>query len=249
MLFIILTGPKCLFLLWGIKCMFITVLPTLRWAPHINSDQKNQAHRLVKNDFVFFLVFCLVFFVLCEIFCMHYNLCFSSAWYSISICTIISLMAILPFANVLNHSWMHLFFLFCERDFLLLNNSLFPCSMLISRNLFLIQFELRRKEVCLLFLQCRIPFDCQLCDMARCSWTQPLFRWCWLLIEDALCSFFAPGEVCCWRDDVKVLTGACHSLYKKRIKLAFLFFVCFFASDRNWNSDQCVALKSQYHQV
>lgn len=75
---------------------------------------------------------------------------------------------------VWNHSWMHLFFyvkeiLFC---FLLLDIARFHAVTLISGTI-LIQFELRK--VCLLFLQRRIPFDCQLMwDVERRSRTHNL---------------------------------------------------------------------------
>lgn len=56
-----------------------------------------------------------------------------------------SLPAILPespFVRVLNHSWMHLFFV---KEIFLTRYSLFPCSTLISGTV-LIQFELRREK-------------------------------------------------------------------------------------------------------
>lgn len=48
MLFIILTGPKCLFsFLQGMKnkCMFIRVFPTLRWAPLYSENVTNVIRR------------------------------------------------------------------------------------------------------------------------------------------------------------------------------------------------------------
>lgn len=211
MLFIILTGPKCLFLLQGIKCMFITVLPTLRWArPIQNSDEQNQAHKLVKNGFDCFFYFVFV----CDFFCMHYNLCFSHAWYSISICTIVSLMAILPFADVLNHSWMHLFFV-KEFFFLLLNNSLFPCCMLISRNLFnSVWTEKKRSLFTLSAVQNPIWLPVVWYGEMLMNTTSFQMK----LITNWRCFvlFLAPGEVCCRRDGVVASTGVCHSLYKTK---------------------------------
>lgn len=158
----------------------------------------------------------IVFFILslCVIFCMHYNLCFRHAWYSISICTIVSLMAILPFANVLNHSWMHLFF-FVKEIFLLLNNSLFPCCMLISRNLFnSVWTEKKRSLFTLSAVQNPIWLPVVWYGEMLMNTTSFQMK----LITNWRCFvlFLAPGEVCCWRDGVVVSTGACHSLYKTK---------------------------------
>lgn len=136
-----------------------------------NCDKRNQKFAnwltVALICFVFFSLrdhlyqdvsFCLVWD-----FCMHFNSCFSSAWYSISIRAIIILTAILPespFVHVLNHRlnapflWKRFFF------FLLLDIAI--VSMLYT---YFNSVQTEKRKVCLLFLQRRIPFDCHLCEI------------------------------------------------------------------------------------
>lgn len=144
-------------------------------------DERNQRHvKLLESGFDLFIFFslrdhfisgCFPFYVSREgfffFFCMRFKFTlFSSA---ISIRAVISPTAIpFPFVHVLNHGWMHLFFLWKRFFFLvcllllLLDKARFHA---VISGTILIQFELRREKVCLLFLQRRIPFDCQLCEI------------------------------------------------------------------------------------
>lgn len=133
MLFIILTGPKCLFPFC--KGWNVCVLESFQLFDELSCIQNCDKRNLKHANWLTVALICCCFFLLiilqiiyirmfpfCLVwdFCMHFNSCFSSAWYSISIRAIIILTAILPgspFVHVLNHSWMHLF---CEKEIFVL---------------------------------------------------------------------------------------------------------------------------------
>lgn len=98
-------------------------------------------------------------FVLCEIFaCILIRVLVLPGIPYRSTPSLTAVLPEIPSVHVLHHSWMHLF-LWKRLSFCVYSS--FSCCTLISGNI-LIQFELRK--VCLLFLQRRIPFDCQLCE-------------------------------------------------------------------------------------
>lgn len=164
-------------------------------------------------------------------FCMHFNSRFGSACYSILIRTVISLTAILPWKPICTLLKSHLNAPFVKEIFVT-RYSLFPCCTLISGKI-LINFEMRKKrKVCLLFLQRRIPFDCQLCEIWKDGHKHVISA----QAENWRCfvHFFALSVTCCRRVGVVVLTGMCHSLYKTKhlIRFCFVCFLLYGGSDR-----------------
>lgn len=120
MLFNILIGPKCLFLLQGMKCMFIRVLPTLRWAPLYTELWWTKSGTQIGGERLWFFsqssfISGCFFFVLCEIFACILIHALVLPGYSISTCAIISPTANSSICKCLK-SQLNAPFL-CERDF------------------------------------------------------------------------------------------------------------------------------------